>query len=90
MAIITTIRPTTTKSLVTPVIAIVMIVPGAVSDGRSAENAKRKPGSDPAASCLVHQYGVNLGGLDACEARHLGVGGALNSQGEKRSAGYSG
>ena len=48
VTVFTTINPPTTTPFMTPVIAIIIVVPGAVSDGRGAENAKRYPGSDPA------------------------------------------
>jgi hypothetical protein len=47
VAILAKIHPPTATPLVTPVIAIIIVVPGVVSDGRGAENAKRNPGSDP-------------------------------------------
>ena len=92
MAILTTIMPPTTTPLMTPVVAIVAVVPDAVGDGRGADSAKRNPSSDPttAAPGLMNKRLLGLYCLDACEAGHLGVGGALNSQGEKHSGGDSG
>jgi hypothetical protein len=92
VAILTTIHPPTTTPFMTPVITIIVVVPGPVGDGRGAENAKCNPGSDPtiATSGLMNKRLLSLRGLDACDAADLGVGGALNSQGEKRSGGDGG
>ena len=62
------VAPATT--LMTPVITTVIVVPGAVSDDRTAESTKRNPSSDPttAAPGLMNKRLLGLYCLDACEA----------------------